>query len=292
MYFIDDYENFLKANGRAKASVLAYLADVEDFEKYLSNNYSKALEEAGQDEISNYLYSLYKQGKSDSTMNRRIASLKSFYNYLITRNAVSSNPLKDIKGERIEPKELVYLTEDEVIKLIELPDDSDLGKRDRALLELMYASGIRASELCMVNLNDIDLKIGYISIKNDSKSRMVPLGKPCQKAISEYLNGPRTRILGKKEDCKALFLSYLGERITRQGVWKILKSYAVKTDFSDKISPQTIRNTFAAHLIQHGADLKSLQELLGHEDIMATKIYLTVSKNRILDVYDKAFPRA
>ena len=292
MYFIDDYENSLKAKGKAKASVNAYLADVDDFEQYLNAEYSKPLENATKDEITNYLYGLYKHGKSDSTINRRIASLKSFYSYLLSINAISESPVKDIKTEKIEPKELVYMTIPEINQLLELPDDSDAGKRDKALLELMYASGIRASELCNVNVKDIDLKIGYISIHSNGKSRMVPLGRPCQYAINDYLNGPRTRILGKKDDCNALFLSYLGERITRQGIWKILKNYAVKTSFPEKISPQTIRNTFAAHLIQNGADLKSLQELLGHEDIMATKIYLSVAKNRILDVYDKAFPRA
>ncbi|MDO5332060.1 MAG: tyrosine-type recombinase/integrase, partial [Bacillota bacterium] len=172
------------------------------------------------------------------------------------------------------------------------PDDSEKGLRDKALLEMMYATGIRASEVCELKTTDLDLKIGYVNVIGTTKPRVVPIGKMARTAIETYLDKSRATFLGSKEDTGILFLSYLGEKLTRQGIWKILKFYGTKAGIGDKISPQVLRNSFAAHLIQNGADLKSLQELLGHEDIMATKIYLSVSKNRIMDVYDRAFPRA
>lgn len=291
MYYIDDFEEYIASKGSSKATREAYISDIYELEDFLKAR-GMEFEDASPADISAYLDTQRAAGKSNATINRRIAAYKAFYKYIILRGGLSQSPMDGIKASKVAPRELVYLSEREIVELIELPDDSPSGKRDRALLELMYATGIRASEICELKLADIDFKIGFIAINSGSKSRMVPLGKPCRDALRVYISEARNTLLGKKKDCGALFLSYLGEAVTRQGVWKIIKGYAEKTAFAEKVSPQTIRNTFAAHLIQNGADLKSLQELLGHEDIMATKIYLTVTKNRIMDVYDKAFPRA
>ncbi len=292
MYYIDDFERYLEEEkGTSAATRSAYLADIDDFEQFLLPR-GKKFETAGSADAAAYLMALESEGKSAATVGRRLSSIRTFYKYLISREAVKRNPCEGLKAPKAKKRELEFLSEEQIVRLIELPDESDAGLRDRALLELMYATGLRVSELCEANIADVDLRIGYVSVVSKDKARMVPMGKPCIKALKKYLKESRPRLLGKKEDCGALFLSYLGERITRQGIWKILKTYAAKTDFADKVSPQVIRNSFAAHLIMNGADLKSLQELMGHEDIMATKIFLSLTKNRIMDVYDRAFPRA
>lgn len=290
MYYIDDYEKSLQERGTSTATVNAYLSDIEDFERFLNN--SKMIEKVVPEDIENYISLLQESGKTSSTIGRRIASLKSFYKYLLGRNAIKKNPCAGFKAPKREEPQLVYLSQEEIIKLLELPSGDTSGLRDKALLELMYATGMRVSEICSLDISDLNMSIGYVEVTSKGKKRIVPIGRPCKAAIKDYIMHSRKELLGKKNDDGALILSYLGERITRQGIWKILKTYAEKTEFADKVSPQTIRNSFAAHLIQNGADLKSLQELLGHEDIMATKIYLRVAKNRIMDVYDKAFPRA
>jgi integrase/recombinase XerD len=200
--------------------------------------------------------------------------------------------MQGIKSTKVVRKELEYLTIEEVEKLLDINDETPAGVRDRAMLELMYATGIRASEVCAANISDIDLRIGFISVKSSGKTRMVPIGRPARAALRNYLMNARKELLKNKKDDKALFLSYIGERLTRQGVWKILKYRGEAAGLADKISPQILRNSFAAHMVQNGADIKSLQDILGHEDIMATRIYLSLTKNRIMDVYDKAFPRA
>ena len=291
MYYIDDYEKYLEGKNTAYSTRTAYLADIDDFEKFLDG---KPLEKAKQEDFTSYVSFLMESGKSNATVNRRISSVRSFYEYLISRGAVKKNPCSGSKAEKVEEKEIKYLSEEQINKLVESPGNDTAGIRDRALLELMYASGLRVSELCSLDITDLNFNIGYITVKSKdkNKARAVPVGRYCREALKVYLAGPRKELLGKKEDKGALFLSYLGERMTRQGVWKILKTYGEKCELKEEITPQVIRNTFAVHLIQHGADLKSLQEMLGHEDIMATKIYLKFKKNRVMDVYNNAFPRA
>ncbi len=293
MYYLDDYEKYLEGKGTSAATRAAYLSDVKDFESFLKSS-GKALESASADDFKEYSAALSESGKSVATVNRRISSVRSFYEYLIGIGAVSSNPCVGSKAEKVEEKEIVYLTEDQINKLIELPSSDAAGLRDRALLEMMYATGMRVSELCDLDISDLNLNIGYVSVnsKNKTKARVVPIGKYCKSAVKEYMLKGRRTLLSKKDDRGALFLSHIGERMTRQGVWKILKTYADALDLKIEVTPQVIRNTFAVHLIQHGADLKSLQELLGHEDIMATKIYLKFRKNRVMDVYNSTFPRA
>ncbi len=293
MYYIDDYEKYLVEKGSSANTRSAYLSDVVDFEKYL-NTSGISLEKADSIDFQNYISSLYEEGRSAATVNRRLSSVRSFYDYLIKVGTVSSNPCSGSKADRIEEKDIVYLTEEQINKLVESPSGDSAGLRDRALLEMMYATGLRVSEICRLDITDLNLNIGYISVKpqDNGKARLVPIGSYCKKAVREYILKGRRNLLGKKDDRGALFLSHIGERITRQGVWKILRTYAKKNGLGEDITPQVIRNTFAVHLIQHGADLKSLQELLGHEDIMATKIYLKFRKNRVMDVYNNSFPRA
>jgi integrase/recombinase XerD len=198
-----------------------------------------------------------------------------------------------LKAPKQQRKDVEFLSVDEVNKLLETPGEDAKGIRDRALLEMMYATGMKASEIAAVNTGDINLRIGFVSCSGESgKARIIPLGKPARKAIQIYLDDSRPVLLGEGKDCGALFLNYMGDRMTRQGIWKLLRFYGDKAGIRKDMNPLILRNSFAAHMIQNGADLKSLQELLGHEDITATKVFLSLSKNRIMDVYDKAFPRA
>ena len=292
MNFEDKFEKYMEEEkGSSKSTLSAYISDIREFTDFLSER-GKEPEKAAKADAAAFVLSLSKAGKSSATVNRKLASLRGFYNYLITIGAVKENPMQGIKSTKVVRKELEYLTVEEVETLLDIKDETAAGIRDRAMLELMYATGIRASEVCAANVSDIDLRIGFISVKSSGKTRMVPIGRPARAALKTYLMGARKELLKNKPDDGALFLSYIGERLTRQGVWKILKYRGDAAGLTEKISPQVLRNSFAAHMVQNGADIKSLQDILGHEDIMATRIYLSLTKNRIMDVYDKAFPRA
>jgi len=240
-----------------------------------------------------FLHHLKISGKSASTVNRKLASIRAFFNYLIHSGLMSSNPTNDIKTPKIERKELEFLELEEIDRLLSTPDDTVRGIRDRAILEVLYATGIRVSELIEANLEDINLRMGFITCAGDlSKARIVPLGRPARAALEEYIYEARKQLVKDDSDEKALFVNYYGKRITRQGLWKVLKEYGEKAELKHQLTPKIMRNSFAVHMLQNGADLKSLQELMGHEDISATQAYLSVTKSRIKDVYDKTHPRA
>ena len=278
-------------------SVSAYMRDIPGFEKYLSEKNVTDINSASKADIAAYLLQLKQNGMSTSTVNRKLASLKAFYNCMIEKDILQKNPAVGIKSPKITRKEIEYLTIEEVDKILSATDDTDIGCRDLAVLELLYATGMRVTELMYANVEDVNMRIGFISCDGThGKARVIPVGKPARVALEKYIYDIRPHFLrGKKkskDNDKALFLNYYGERITRQALWKILKAYSEKAGINKKITPQIIRNSFAVHMIQNGADLKSLQELMGHEDPIATQAYLAVSKNRIKDVYDKAHPRA
>ena len=205
---------------------------------------------------------------------------------------IKENPAENIKSPRIEKKEIEYLSIDDVDKLMNLPDETLKGKRDRAILELMYATGIRASELIDMKIDDCNMRMGFVKCSGEhSKARIIPIGRPARMALETYIYDVRPAML-RGGDSESLFLNYVGEPMTRQGLWKILKEYGEEARLKVKLTPQVIRNSFAVHMLQNGADIKSIQELMGHEDIAATQAYLAVTKNRIKDVYDRAHPRA
>lgn len=278
----------------AKNSVSAYLRDVREFSTFIEEKDAKKLDEVTEADVASYLLSLKKSDKTSSTVNRKLASVRSFFKFMILSGVLSTNPSIEIKTPKIPRKEIEYLTIEEIEELLSIPDKSAKGLRDVAILELLYATGLRVSELIEMNLDDVNLRMGFVTCNGEhGKARIIPLGRPAREALETYVYEDRERLLrGKKDVEKALFLNYYGERITRQALWKILKGYAEKAGIDKKITPQILRNSFAVHMIQNGADLKSLQELLGHEDIAATQIYLSVSKNRIKDVYDRTHPRA
>lgn len=287
------FEYLEKERKMAKNTLEAYRRDVLEFSAFEEGRDIHDLRQSPGTEVVAFLLKLKNDGKSAATVNRKLASIRAFYNYLQAKEEVSSNPTQNIKSPKIERKTLEYLTLEEIDRLLALPDKSVRGLRDRAILELLYATGIRVTELIEADVEDINLRMGFITCAGEqSKARIIPIGRPARAALEDYIYDARKKLLKDQTEETALFVNYYGQRITRQGLWKILKEYGRQADLEHKLTPNIIRNSFAVHMIQNGADLKSLQELLGHEDISATQIYLTVTKNRIKDVYDKTHPRA
>ena len=277
----------------SKNTLEAYKRDVIQFSEFEAARDIADLRQTPGTEVVAFLLQLKNDGKSAATVNRKLASIRALYNYLQQKKEITENPTNNIKSPRIERKTIEYLTLEEVDRLLAVPDDSLIGKRDRGILELLYATGIRVSELIEADVDDLNLRMGFITCAGEqSKARIIPIGRPARAALEEYIYDARPAIVKEKKDEKALFVNYYGERITRQGLWKVLKEYGRKAGLEEKLTPNVLRNSFAVHMIQNGADLKSLQELLGHEDISATQIYLSVTKNRIKDVYDRTHPRA
>lgn len=293
MYIKDFIEYLQKERRMSKNTLEAYKRDVQEFLAFEGSRGMTNLPEMSSTEIIAFLHDLKISGKSAATVNRKLASVRAFFNFLMNSGLVSSNPTVDIKSPKIERKELEYLTLEEVDKLLETPDETVRGIRDKAILEVLYATGIRASELIDADMEDINIRMGFITCDGEqSKARIVPLGRPARAALEKYIYEARNALVKDNAEEKALFVNYYGSRITRQGLWKVLKEYGEKAGIEKKLTPNIMRNSFAVHMLQNGADLKSLQELMGHEDISATQAYLSVTKNRIKDVYDRAHPRA
>lgn len=292
--YITAFTDYLKKEKRMSANTLeAYSRDISEFAEFESARGMTDILDVSTTEIVAFLHHLKNSGKSAATVNRKLASVRSFFNYMMAEGKVHSNPTANIKSPKIERKNLEFLEISEIDKLLDAPDDSIKGIRDRAILEVLYATGIRVSELIDANVEDINLRMGFITCAGEhSKARIVPLGRPARAALENYIYDARDILLKDNKDEKALFVNYYGKRITRQGLWKVLKEYGDKSGIDKKLTPNIIRNSFAVHMLQNGADLKSLQELMGHEDISATQAYLAVTKNRIKDVYDKSHPRA
>lgn len=295
--FIKEFINYLSTEKKmSKNSQDAYRRDILEFSRIIGEKQNLSLDEASKTEVVAYMLQLKNSGKSSATANRKAASLRAFYSFMTERKYISENPAANIKSPKIERKSIEYLTIDEVDILLSIPDESIKGLRDRAILELLYATGIRVSEVVEMNVEDVNLRMGFVTCTGEhGKARIIPMGRPCRAAVEEYIYDVRPKFIKDSEDVdkpNALFLNFFGKRLTRQGLWKLLKEYAKSAGIENRLTPQTLRNSFAVHMIQNGADVKSLQELLGHEDISATQIYLSVAKNRIKEVYDKAHPRA
>ena len=292
--YIDEFVEYLKNERKMSPNTLeAYNRDISEFVAFEGSRRMNDILGTSSTEIVAFLHYLKSEGKSAATVNRKLASIRAFFNFLIKEGMIQSNPTADIKSPKIEKKKLEFLEIVEIDKLLSAPDDSVRGLRDRAILEVLYATGIRVSELIDSNVEDINLRMGFITCAGEhSKARIVPLGRPARAALENYIYDARNELIRNNKEEKALFVNYYGKRVTRQGLWKILREYGNKAEIEHKLTPNIIRNSFAVHMLQNGADLKSLQELMGHEDISATQAYLSVTKNRIKDVYNKSHPRA
>ena len=292
MDYISTYETWLAREKRATPNTLSsYLRDVRQFNRWVQQELL-SLPQVNQEDVRRYARYLEKAGKSNATVVRSVAALKSFYTYLMSIRVVQINPAKGFTPSRVERKLPAILSNREVDLFLEQPDPSDSkGCRDKAMLELLYATGIRVSELISLDVQDLNLSASFLRCRSRGKERIVPLYKGAVRAMSAYVNDVRPQLLEDPGET-ALFVNMNGERMSRQGFWKIVKCYQDKAGIHKDITPHTLRHSFAAHLLENGADLKSIQEMLGHADISATQIYTQVVNQRLQDVYSKAHPRA
>ena len=292
MDFIARYESWLVREKRAAANTLSsYLRDVRQFEVWSREN-DLVLDHVSHEDIKRYVNHLEKKGKSNATVVRSVASLKSFYTYMTAARFVRVNPAKGYTPDRAERKLPSILTNREVDLFLEQPNIGDAkGCRDKAMLEVLYATGIRVSELISLDTQDVNLSACFLRCRGKDKERIVPLYKAAVRALAIYVNDIRPQLLDDLGET-ALFVNMNGDRMSRQGFWKIVKCYQEKAGIHKEITPHTLRHSFAAHLLENGADLKSIQEMLGHADISATQIYTQVVNQKLRDVYASAHPRA
>lgn len=287
------YGTYLTEEKRAsKNTVTSYLRDVNQFLEYLQNHRGCDLRQAKGEMVQEYMDWMLGHGKSAASVTRFLASIKSFYNFLVAEGAVGSNPAKGLAAARTERKYPEILTSREVELFLDQPRCVDAkGFRDHAMLELLYATGIRVSELISLNLDDLNLSAGFIRCRSKGKERIIPVYHAAIKALQDYVKSIRPQLIADSRE-EALFVNMSGERMSRQGFWKIIKCYQEKAGIEKDITPHTLRHSFAVHLLENGADLHSIQEMLGHADISSTQIYTHVIKRQLKDVYQKAHPRA
>ena len=291
---LQNYTNYLTVEkGLAKNTLESYRRDLDKFIAYMHKQKMTTPEMIDQKSINLFIVDLKKNGRATSTISRSIASIRSFFTFLLQEGIIEINPALELESPRIEKKLPRVLTTREVDLLLCQPKPGEHnGLRDKAMLELLYASGIRVSELVDLNITDFDPRVGYLRCRGKGmKERIVPIGTMAINYVSEYLDNSRAKLL-KKNGEPALFVNHHGYRMTRQGFWKILKKYARKTNIEGDITPHTLRHSFATHLLENGADLRSVQEMLGHSDISTTQIYTQITRRKIREVYDKTHPRA
>lgn len=292
MDYLQGYEDYLTTEKKASDNTLSsYLRDVRQFSDYCDRE-DLTLTSVSTGDVERYIKYLANRGKSVSTVTRAVASLKSFYGYLLRGGCVSSNPARSVAPAKVERKLPQILSSKEVELFLDQPECTDAkGYRDHAMLELLYATGIRVSELIDLNLDNLNLSGGFLRCESKGKERIIPLYPAAVKALGDYIRDVRPQLVDDPEE-QALFVNMNGKRMSRQGFWKIIKHYQEKAGIKKEITPHTLRHSFAAHLLENGADLRSIQEMLGHADISSTQIYAQLVKQKLKDVYIKAHPRA
>ncbi len=287
------YENYLTKVKQASTNTIAsYMRDIRQYSDWLRDEEDTDVVDATQLNISRYLAHLEQDGRSAATVSRSLASLKNFYSYVVSSGFLEKTPVVDIKVDRGEKKLPQILTGREIELLLAQPVCVDAkGFRDKAMLEVMYATGIRVTELIELDIDDVNLELGIIKCSGSKKSRAIPLYPGALKALSTYLTEVRSSIVANSNE-KALFVNISGVRMSRQGFWKILKHYQATAHIDKEITPHTLRHSFAVHLLENGADLGSLQELMGHSDISSTQMYTHMVNQKLKSVYEKCHPKA
>lgn len=266
------------AKHSSKNTIQSYERDLKYFFKFLNDNNINQIGAINSEWIEKYIEHMKEISKSSSTISRTLASIRAFFFYLIKQEKVYKNPALMIAMPKIPKKVPKILSESEIVLLLEQPHTTDIkGIRDKAMLELLYATGIRVSELITLKVTDVNVNQGYILCRDENKERSIPIGKPAITALKNYLGEVRYAMIRDQQEA-ALFVNCNGLPLTRQGFWKILKSYAKSANISTEITPHMLRHSFAAHLIQHGANLKSVQQMLGHSDISTTQVYTQIAK--------------
>ena len=289
---LKSFFEFLEQDKKLSSNTLqSYQRDLKQFRRYIEGcevPYNKVDEEV----MQNYIEYLEELGKKPSTISRCIASIRSFYQYVLKKGKVKKDPTKNMQSPKVEKRTPCILTSKEVELLLEQPKDVDLkGIRDKAMLEFAYATGMRVTEIISLDIDDVNFQEGCVNCRKANKQRIIPLGKMSLKALKEYTESAR-EILLKDENEKALFVNINGQRLTRQGFWKIIKYYKEQAHISKDITPHVLRHSFATHLLQNGADLKAIQTMLGHSDISSTQVYMQFQDEGLKNIYQKAHPRA
>ena len=291
---INAYENYLTKVKQASANTIAsYMRDIRQFSGWLKTTEDADVIDATQVNIGDYLTHLESEGRSGATVSRSLASLKNFYAYVVSFGFLEQSPVPaDIQVKRGEKKLPQILTGKEVELLLAQPACVDpKGFRDKAMLEVMYATGIRVTELIELDIDHVNLELGLIKCSNGKKSRMIPLYPAALKALRRYCQEVRQTMLADPTE-RALFVNVGGSRMSRQGFWKILKHYQATAHIDKEITPHTLRHSFAVHLLENGADIGSVQELMGHSDISSTQMYAQLINGKLKSVYEKCHPKA
>ncbi|MEB7452410.1 site-specific tyrosine recombinase XerD [Lysinibacillus sp. VIII_CA] len=295
-YAVEDYIHFIQVERQLSVNTLAsYRRDLESYVNFLQNAEGMAnFNHIERTTILRHLEQLRVQGKTSRTIARHISSIRSFHQFLLREKRAESDPTVHLEMPTIEQKLPKILSIEEIEALLTAPNRSKpQGIRDLAMLELLYGSGMRISELIALDLADIHLTMGFVRVfGKGGKERIIPLGKSALSAISTYLNNARGQLQGKYPKTDAFFINQRGKRLTRQGCWKLMKEHALKAGIQHELTPHTLRHSFATHLVENGADLRAVQEMLGHADISTTQIYTHISKTRLSEVYKQFHPRA
>ncbi len=291
--YIDEYTDFMeRVCHKSENTVESYRRDVLQYLTYLKELGMTDIKKTTKTTVLSYLLSLKKKGRASSTMSRALASLRSFYLYLLQNGCVDSDPTASLVTPPVEKKPPKVLSSDEVDILLEQPKLNDSkGIRDKAMLEVLYATGIRVSELIGLNVDDVNVQMGFVRCRNLKSERTVPMGHKAVSALKLYMETGR-RALVRDDEESALFVNCSGSRISRQGFWKVIKHYQHSAGIEKEITPHSLRHSFAAHLVENGADLQSLKEMMGHADISSTQIYTCFVDEKIRSVYEHAHPRA
>jgi integrase/recombinase XerD len=291
---LQEYLNYLSVErGLSKNTLESYARDLRQYLKYIKEKKQLDFLETTQATVIGYLLQLQARGKATATLSRSLAAIKSYYHYMFREEKIERDPTINLDAPKQEKRLPHVLSIMDVERLLEQPDlKMPAGIRDRAMLEVLYATGLRVSELIALKANDFNLDLGYIRcIGKGSKERIVPLGSVAIKYIRMYQDNAR-KFLASSPNEPVMFLNHHGHGLTRQGFWKIIKKYAESINLESEITPHTLRHSFATHLLENGADLRSVQEMLGHADISTTQIYTHLTKNRIKEVYQRTHPRA
>ena len=270
---------------------VSYERDLRKMNQYFADQGIEKADQITITGLNSYILFLEKQGRKPATISRNIASLKAFFQYLLKVGRIKQNIAEELKAPRVEKKAPAILTEDETLRLLaQAKGDSPKSLRDRAMMELLYATGIRVSELISLKISDVNLQMEYINCKDGARERIIPFGSVAAQALEMYLHKGRQALLSG-EDGDFLFTNCSGQAMSRQGFWKLIKAYGKKAGITGELTPHTLRHSFAVHLVSNGADLHSVQEMLGHADISTTQMYVQMGQKRIREVYTKAHPR-
>lgn len=267
---------------------LSYQRDLMKMMRFLRTQKVEKSKDVTETNLNSYILDLEKKGMAAATVSRNIASMKAFYLYMLKNGEVTTDPAEHLKAPKVEKKVPDILSVEEIERLLAQPGERTAkGLRDKAMLELLYATGIRVTELISLRLDDVNWKLDYIICRDRNKERIIPFGSKARKALERYMKSARAELVGEKE-CDMLFPNCSGESMSRQGFWKLLKQYVKQAGIQMEITPHTLRHSFAAHLVDNGADLHMVQEMLGHSDISTTMMYAV----RTRELYAKAHPRS